>query len=122
MRTKYGEYPEYHTSLDDFSVVTNKGLLGGIKAVQDAIDVIETNYKPKCNIICEPQLEKRNLYPRLTLADKDGYKKLQDMLNIISYCDGENDIFDIAKLCSLSYNETCAIVTQLSEHKVVGRR
>ena len=42
MRTKYKEYPEYHTSLDNFDVVTNKGLQGGINAVKGAIEVIET--------------------------------------------------------------------------------
>ena len=37
-RTKYNEYPEYHTSLDNFkSVVNIKGLRGGFKIARDAI-------------------------------------------------------------------------------------
>ena len=34
MRTKFGSYPEYHTSLDNFNVVTEKGLKGGYKVVK----------------------------------------------------------------------------------------
>ena len=37
-RTKYGEYPEYHTSMDNFDIVTYKGLLGGFKIAKKTIE------------------------------------------------------------------------------------
>ena len=37
-RSKYGEYPEYHTSLDNFNLVTEKGISGGFRVAKTAIE------------------------------------------------------------------------------------
>ena len=70
MRSKYGTYPEYHTSLDKIgSVVTEKGLRQSLRLYKKIVFTIEndfkpkTSIKPKTNIVCEPMLSKRNLYP-----------------------------------------------------------
>ena len=44
VRTKYGEYPEYHTSLDNFNVVTLKGVMGGYKVAKEAIKLLLKNH------------------------------------------------------------------------------
>ena len=64
MRSKYGTYPEYHTSLDKIgTVVTQKGLKQSFDLFKKVIFIIENNEKPITNIFCEPMLSKRNLYP-----------------------------------------------------------
>merc|ERR1712086_375601 len=69
-RTKYGEYPEYHTSLDNFNLVTLKGLTGGFNVAKKSIEVILGNIYPKFKVLCEPQMGKRGLYPLLSTKTK----------------------------------------------------
>ena len=63
LRTKYGEYPEYHTSLDNLDeVVTPKGLDGGYWILRRAIEALEKNIFYINKVLCEPQLVKRGFY------------------------------------------------------------
>ena len=76
-RTKYGEYPEYHTSLDNFSLVTLKGCEGGFNVARKSIEILLEKIYPKSRYMCEPQMGKRGLYS--TLGDKN-QKKLVKIL------------------------------------------
>lgn len=96
MRSKYGEYPEYHTSLDDLSLITPQGLEGGFNALQQAILAIEHNVYPIVTVLCEPQLGKRGLYP--TLSTINSADQVRAMVDLISYCDGHHDLLEIAEL------------------------
>ena len=72
-RSKYGEYPEYHTSLDNLTnVVTPEGLNGGYWAVRKTLELNEKNMNFKSNVCGEPQLGKRGLFP--TLSTKKNLK------------------------------------------------
>ena len=77
MRTKYGMYDEYHTSLDDIeNVVTPGGLEGGYRSVRLCIEGLENNYYPLVNILGEPQMGKRGLYPSISNNIKSDEVKL----------------------------------------------
>ena len=58
-RTKYGEYPEYHTSLDNFKIVTLRGVKGGFDVAKKSIQILLETIYPKSRIFCEPQLSKK---------------------------------------------------------------
>lgn len=95
-RSKYGCYPEYHTSLDDLSLVTPTGLYGGYEVLQRAIEVIEHNETVQTTVLCEPQLGKRGLYP--TVSTKSSGNQVRDMMNILAYSDGSCDLIKIAEI------------------------
>jgi aminopeptidase-like protein len=108
MRSKYGRYPEYHTSLDDLSLVTPSGLEGGFLALQAAIAAVEANVTPLVTVLCEPQLGKRGLYP--TLSTKETGAKVATMMGMLSYCDGAHDLLAIAELLNVRISTLAEIL------------
>ena len=72
MRSKYMEYPEYHTSLDKIgTVVTNKGLIQSINFYKKVIDSFENLYFPVATKICEPFMTKYKLYSTIKNKSSD---------------------------------------------------
>ena len=119
MRTKYGRYPEYHTSLDNLiDVVTPKGLDGGYWALLRALELLEKNYKYKINVLCEPQMGKRGLYPTLS-TEKSG-DEVKVKMTFISYCDGEHDLLEIADLIGVASWDLYELVEKLKSHDLIS--
>ena len=120
MRTKYGNFPEYHTSLDDFSLVTLNGLNGAFKVIKKTIDILMEKIIPISKIICEPQLSKKKLYVTLNEKKNTKQKKLsRKILNFLQYSDGKNDIFQISKYIKSTFNETKKIYKILLKEKLL---
>ncbi len=114
MRTRYGNYPEYHTSLDDLTVVTPTGLQGGLNLVRDCIKVLEQDGVFRATVLGEPQLGRRGLYHRMhskTVADI-----ILLRTHVLAYCDGQHSLFDIAALLGRPFSEVHAVAEELLEH------
>ena len=118
-RTKYGEYKEYHTSLDDFNFVTKKGISGGAKVAMNAIKILSKKIIPKNVILCEPQMAKRNLYSHLSFKGNKKSFNFRKLLNFLQYADGTNDLERISKLIKLKYKETFKIYKLLSKYNLI---
>jgi aminopeptidase-like protein len=117
MRSKYGEYPEYHTSLDNFNVVTQAGLEGGFRVLQNAIEILESNIILKVTILCEPQLGKRGLYPNI--SNKNSGDRVKVMMNLISYCDGTLSLLEIANIIEESFWDLFSIANILINENIL---
>ena len=111
MRTKYREFPEYHTSLDNLDFVTPAGLEGSFALHKDCIGLLERNRVYKIRCLGEPQLGVRGLYP--TIAIKESYRQVIDMLNFITYADGTNDLIDVSNIIKVPVQNLYPIIEKL---------
>lgn len=113
MRSKYGTFPEYHTSLDDLKLVTPNGLEGGFNVIKKTIELIEANHVYQTVCSCEPQLGKRGLYP--TLSTKNSGDEVRTMMNILAYADGSLDLIALAELIEEDAAKVSEIAVKLEK-------
>jgi aminopeptidase-like protein len=117
MRSKYGVYPEYHTSMDDLTLVTPKGLQGGYEVLRDCVAAIEIDRRYQITVLCEPQMGKRGLYSPLMTRGVE--RAVQMRMDILTYCDGKHSLLDIADLLGTPVAEIFAFVEELIKHDLL---
>lgn len=119
LRSWWGDYSEYHTSLDDLiNVVTPEGLNGGYSMYRRAIEAIERNKKYRTLVLCEPQMSKYGLYP--TISTQKNMEQTRLVMNFISFCDGDNSLLDIAEKLSLPIWCLYELVDLLCKNRIIA--
>ncbi|EAH6017744.1 DUF4910 domain-containing protein [Campylobacter jejuni] len=113
-RTRYGDYDGYHNSKDDLNFISEKGLMGGLQSMQEMILNLEINAVYKNTIVCEPNLGKRGLYHTLSTAND-----IPLACNFLAYCDGENDIIDIANILNMQAYEFKELLEKIKFYGLV---
>ena len=117
MRSKYGSYDEYHTSLDDLSFISMEGLNGAYNVYIKAIESLELNQRFKNIVLCEPQLSKRGLYP--SLSTKESNENVDTMMNLLTYIDGDSDLLSIAEKINKPIWELTEIIDSLKDSNLI---
>ncbi len=110
-RSKFGEYPEYHTSADDMTLVSPEGFAGSIDVMEQVVDALEYNRVYVMTQPCEPQLGKRGLYP--SVSKKGSYDAVMALMWFMSYADGRNDLIGISQIIGVPVSELIEIVDKL---------
>jgi aminopeptidase-like protein len=124
MRSKYFEYNEYHTSLDNMTFISEEGLQGSFDIHKKILFIIESNFIPVNTNYCEPQLGKRNLYPKIGLSKMRSAENLnaRNYLNMIAYSDGVNSILDIATILNVDYFACLECFEILLAEKIIEKK
>lgn len=116
-RSKFGEFPEYHTSADNMTFVSPEGFRGAYDAMTEVIEILEKNAYYKVKVLCEPQLGKRGLYS--DISRKGSYDGIMVQRDVLSYADGRNDLIDLSERIGVPVSEIVDIVDRLVENDLL---
>jgi aminopeptidase-like protein len=118
-RSKYGEFPEYHTSADNLDFVSAEELDFSYEIVARVIDMLESNVTPvSTNPHCEPQLGKRGLYEAMG-GDNQRVQRQMAMLWVLNLADGQHSLLDMALRSGIPYPLIRDVADILQEHDLV---
>ena len=96
MKTRYFDYPEYHTSRDSLDFVTSDQIRSSFQLYINCLTALNHNQVFQGTVLCEPNLGKCGLYPTLG-AQHTTPERIDDILALLAYCDGSLDLVDIAE-------------------------
>lgn len=114
-RTPHGEYPEYHTSGDDLTLVRPEALAASLTALEAVVrtldgDGVYRNTQP----YGEPQLGRRGLYASLG-GLPDGPAAQHAALWVLNLSDGAHSLLDVAERSGLPFATVRAAADRLEE-------
>ena len=119
-RSKYGAFPEYHTSADDLSFVKPENLEFSYELISRVIEVLETNDSPVNQAPhCEPQLGKRGLYEAMG-GDNQRVARQMAMLWVLNLADGEHSLMDMAERSGVPYSLIREVAQLLTDHDLLS--
>ncbi len=103
MRSRHGEFPEYHTSGDNLDFVRPEALTDSLEKCEGVLDLLEhnrvyLNQSPKG----EPQLGRRGLYSGQSNRE-DGQRRELALLWVLNLSDGDHSLLDIAERADLPF-------------------
>lgn len=121
MRSMYGCYPEYHTSLDDLDLISAAALRESIDVYERILSTIDAN---TCYLsrspLCEPQLSPRGLYG--TLGTRESTVFTDALLWLLNYADGEHDLLSVADMSGIPLTELVAAGRACHQARLVSEQ
>lgn len=115
-RSKFSEYPEYHTSLDNLNMISPQGLFDSYEVLKYFVESFENNQKINNVILCEPNLGKRGLYP--TLGTRENDFDVNKRLDFLAYSDGST-LLEIAEKINLPIWELLQLRDELLANNLI---
>ena len=103
MRTPNGEYPEYHSSADNLSLLRPESLAHSLAVLERIVAVIEGDavYRSR-NPKGEPQLGRRGLYATTGGQREANYEQMA-LLWVLNLADGHHSLLDMAERAGVPF-------------------
>ena len=120
MRTPNGQYPQYHTSADDLTLVSPEALAESTLHLLNIIFTLENNHRylnlyPKC----EPQLGRRGLYSSTGGICNSDFETA--LLWILNLSDGTKSLLECAHRSGISFRTLAVVSKSLETHGLITK-
>ncbi len=128
-RTTYGEYKEYHTSLDNKDFMNMDSIIESVDTIEEMLKYVEICGCP-INLFPygEPHLGSRELYPnvnsnqtRKNSTDKliDKRTQLDYILHLLNLSDGMHNLIEISNIIGCSVDDLKPIINILENKNMI---
>ena len=129
-KTIYGQYKEYHTSLDTKELMIIESVRLSAAKILEFINIFDSCSEMYSSAIKggEPRLSKHDLYPTLNSPEtfkqskdnfEDGRSSLELILKVLSLVDGSLNIIEIAEKLNISVLEILPTLNILHEKGLI---
>lgn len=122
-KDRYYEFPEYHSSADDLSLVTPDQLMQSLNLYLKAIDKLEEiSFLRSKQPSCEVMMSKHDLYPKIGGAIKPVSGVLSDIsvaMWLLFYLDGRTPISSIARDTGIASDQLKISLSELIAKGIV---
>jgi aminopeptidase-like protein len=112
-RSKYGTYPEYHTSFDNLDLISPEGLRGSLEVLTKFVALAEANRILLTRTVGEPMLGPRGLYPATYTHHAGMERDTALMMNLLAYADGRRDLIALADRIEADAQECLPVIDRL---------
>jgi aminopeptidase-like protein len=107
MRSAHGVFPEYHSSADNFDVVTADSLADSLEVLLEIVGVLERNASYRSLVpYGEPQLGRRGLYGPISVGvprEEESFQRA--VLWVLNLADEQHSLLDVADRADLPFPE-----------------
>jgi len=111
MRTKYGAYKEYHSSLDNLNFISPEGLMGAFEVYIESLRLINLAIYAEPVYKCEPMMSKRGLRSALSGSKEVLFDK--DMFNILTFITKDFSSLEVADATGINHEKVLEYIYEL---------
>ena len=117
-RSIFGQYSEYHTSLDNLDFISAEAIKETVSVYFSLLMLLDkNNIYERTEPFCEPNLGKRGLYPT------EGAQKKSEFVNalmwVLNMCDGKTDVLKIAERSSVDFWDLVTACERAEQHGLI---
>jgi aminopeptidase-like protein len=121
MRTRFGEYSEYHTSADNLAFITPQALKDSLETYKLCLDVLENNHTYVTTVFCEPCFGKYGIYHTLSTIDTVNNKNEAILRDFFAYLDGKHDLVWVADKINCPVWRLFSLVDHLIKNNLIRK-